>query len=173
MGLTADDFRFGKSSSHVPFPIPFFAKQSSPPFRKKSNPLRSPSSDQIRTPPPPNKLGHAQQLMRSLRGVLIPLVLLAGLAFRVDDGGAALLPLPPPALPASPSRLALPGGTPKDDGAAASRSTEVVTAGVRSTEIVAPVGPKKQSLRELLVRPQPARHEPSSLVSGEAKAETR
>ncbi|ONM56923.1 Serine/threonine-protein kinase/endoribonuclease IRE1a [Zea mays] len=77
--------------------------------------------------------------MRSLRGVLIPLVLLAGLAFRVDDGGAALLPLPPPALP----------------------------------EIVAPVGPKKQSLRELLVRPQPARHEPSSLVSGEAKAETR
>lgn len=111
--------------------------------------------------------------MRSLRRVLIPLVLLAGLAFRVDDGGAALLP--PPALPATPPRLALPGGAaPEDDGvAAASRSTEIVAVGARSTEIVAPAGPKKQSLRELLVRPQPARHEPANLVSGEAKPEPR
>ncbi|XP_066390758.1 serine/threonine-protein kinase/endoribonuclease IRE1-like [Miscanthus floridulus] len=111
--------------------------------------------------------------MRSLRRVLIPLVLLAGLAFPVDDGGAALLPPPPPALPAPPPRLALPGGAaPEDDGAAAaSRSTEIVAVGARSTEIVAPAAPKKQSLRELLVRPQPARHEPANLVSGEAKAE--
>jgi serine/threonine-protein kinase/endoribonuclease IRE1 len=114
--------------------------------------------------------------MRSLRRVLIPLVLLAGLAFRVDDGGAALLPRPPPALPAPRPRLALPGGAaPEDDvaAAAASRSTEIVAVGARSTEIVAPAGPKKQSLRELLVRPQPARHEPANLVSGEAKAEPR
>ncbi|XP_066397744.1 serine/threonine-protein kinase/endoribonuclease IRE1-like [Miscanthus floridulus] len=110
--------------------------------------------------------------MRSLRRVLIPLVLLAGLAFRVDDGGAALLPPPPPALPAPRPRLALPGGAaPEDDGAAASRSTDIVAVGARSTEIVAPAGPKKQSLQKLLVRPQPARHEPANLVSGEAKAE--
>jgi len=112
--------------------------------------------------------------MRSLHRVLIPLVLLAGLAFPVDDGGAALLPPPPPTFPAPPPRLALPGGAaPEDDGAAASRSTEIVAVGARSTEIVAPAGPKKQSLRELLVRPQPARHEPANLVSGEAKAEPR
>jgi serine/threonine-protein kinase/endoribonuclease IRE1 len=113
--------------------------------------------------------------MRSLRRVLIPLVLLAGLTFRVDDGGAALLSPPSPALPATPSSLALPGGAaPEDDGAAAaSRSTEIVAVGARSTEIVAPAGHKKQSLRELLVRPQPARHEPANLVSGEAKAEPR
>ncbi|CAL5082887.1 unnamed protein product [Urochloa decumbens] len=118
--------------------------------------------------------------MRSLRRVLVPLVLLAGLAFRVDDGGAALLPphAPPrpPALPDPPPRLALPGGAgPDDDGAAAaaSRSTEIAAAGARSTEIVAPAAPKKQSLRELFVLPQPPRHEPARVVSVEAEAEPR
>ncbi|CAN6218773.1 unnamed protein product [Urochloa humidicola] len=118
--------------------------------------------------------------MRSLRRVLVPLVLLAGLAFRVDDGGATLLPPhappPPPALPGPPPRLALPGGaSPDDDGAAAaaSRSTEIAAAGARSTEIVAPAAPKKQSLRELFVLPQPPRHEPARAVSGEAEAEPR
>ncbi|RLN35978.1 serine/threonine-protein kinase/endoribonuclease IRE1a-like [Panicum miliaceum] len=107
--------------------------------------------------------------MRSLRRVLVPLVLLAGLAFRVDDGGAALLP------PAPPPRLALPGGAvPEDDGAAAtSRSTDITAAGASSTEIVAPAAPKKQSLRELFVLPQPRRHEPARAVSGESEAEPR
>ncbi|KAF8759234.1 hypothetical protein HU200_010264 [Digitaria exilis] len=113
--------------------------------------------------------------MRSLRRVLVPLVLLAGLAFRVDDGGAALLPphhLPPPrpALPAPPPRLALAG--PEDD----SRSTEIVAAaGARSSEVVAPVAapPKKQRLRELFVLPKPSRHEPAHVVSSEAEAEPR
>ncbi|CAN6175360.1 unnamed protein product [Urochloa humidicola] len=118
--------------------------------------------------------------MRSLRRVLVPLVLLAGLAFRVDDGGATLLPPhappPPSALPGPPPRLALPGGvSPDDDGAAAaaSRSTEIAAAGVRSTEIVAPAAPRKQSLRELFVLPQPSRHEPARIVSDEAEAEPR
>lgn len=112
--------------------------------------------------------------MRSLRRVLIPLVLLAGLVFRVDDGGGAFLPPPPPALPAPPPRLALNGeAAPEDDGAAVSRSTEIVAAEARSTEFVAPARPKKQSFRELLVRPQPVRHEPASLVTDEAKAESR
>jgi len=115
--------------------------------------------------------------MRSLRRVLVPLVLLAGLAFRVDDGGAALLPLPTPALPAPPPRLALPGGAvPEDDGAgaaAASGSTEIAAAGASSTGIVVPAAPKKQSLRELFVLPQPRRHEPARAVSGEAEAEPR
>ncbi|KAG2645267.1 hypothetical protein PVAP13_2KG424500 [Panicum virgatum] len=112
--------------------------------------------------------------MRSLRRVLVPLVLLAGLAFRVDDGGAALLLPPPPALPAPPPRLALPGGAvPEHDGAAASGSTEIAAAGASSTGIVAPAAPKKQSLRELFVLPQPRRHEPARAVSGEAEAEPR
>ncbi|CAN6198953.1 unnamed protein product [Urochloa humidicola] len=118
--------------------------------------------------------------MRSLRRVLVPLILLAGLAFRVDDGGATLLPPhappPPPALPGPPPRLALPGGASTDDdgaAAAASRSTEIAAAGARSTEIVAPAAPKKQSLRELFVLPQPPRHEPARVVSGEAEAEPR
>ncbi|RCV12980.1 hypothetical protein SETIT_2G310300v2 [Setaria italica] len=117
--------------------------------------------------------------MRSLRRVLVPLVLLVGLAFRVDDGGAAHLPPhhppPPPALPGPPSRLALPGvAGPEDDGAAAaSRSTEIAAAGARSTEVVAPAAPKKQSLRELFVVPKPPRHEPARAVSGEAEAEPR
>jgi serine/threonine-protein kinase/endoribonuclease IRE1 len=104
--------------------------------------------------------------MRSLRRVLVPLVLLAGLAFRVDDGGAAL--------PAPPPRLALPGrAVPEDDGAAASGSTEIAAAGASSTGIVVPAAPKKQSLRELFVLPQPRRHEPARAVSGEAEAEPR
>ncbi|KAJ1290851.1 hypothetical protein BS78_02G274400 [Paspalum vaginatum] len=105
--------------------------------------------------------------MRSLRRVLLPLVILAGLAFRVDDGGAALLPRdsppPPPALPAPPPRLALPGGVrPEEDGAAA-----------RSTEIIAAAPPKKQSFRELLVLPELQRQEPALVVSADDDAKPR
>lgn len=105
--------------------------------------------------------------MRSLRRVILPLVLLAGLAFRVDGGGAALLQRdpapPPPALPAPPPRLALPGGVdPEEDGAAA-----------RSAEIIAAAAPKKQSFRELLVLPKLQRQEPALAVRPDHDAKPR
>ncbi|KAI4999052.1 hypothetical protein ZWY2020_059742 [Hordeum vulgare] len=88
--------------------------------------------------------------MRSLRRVLLPLVLLSGLAFRgarFDDADAApaplLLPLPLPPQQPAPS-LALPAG---DEAG--------------STEIVAAEQP---SLRELLVRPPRRRSEPANAV---------
>ncbi|XP_062189270.1 serine/threonine-protein kinase/endoribonuclease IRE1-like [Phragmites australis] len=112
--------------------------------------------------------------MRSLRRVILPLVLLAGIAFRgvgLDASPAALHPSPSP----PPPRLALPlarGGGGPEDGAAA-RSTEIVAVAARSTEIVVAAPPKKQRPGDLLVRPQPPRAEPTSAVSGEADAEAR
>ncbi|TVU39365.1 hypothetical protein EJB05_12778 [Eragrostis curvula] len=91
-------------------------------------------------------------MTRSLRRVLLPLVLLSGLAFRgvdLDAGGGGPAPLP---LPSPPPRLALPGPG-EDDGPA------------RSTEIVAATAPKPG---ELLILPRPRRSEQSSVVSGEA-----
>ncbi|KAL6611286.1 hypothetical protein ACP70R_039214 [Stipagrostis hirtigluma subsp. patula] len=96
--------------------------------------------------------------MRSLRRVILPLVLLSGLAFRgvhFDDAG---YPAPAAALLPPPS-LALPGGGDSEDGAGL------------STEIVAAAPKRKPG--ELLVRPQLRRPEPARAVSGEADADSR
>ncbi|GJN07487.1 hypothetical protein PR202_ga25323 [Eleusine coracana subsp. coracana] len=97
-------------------------------------------------------------MARSLRRVLIPLVLLSGLAFRgvgFDCGGAP----EPLALPPPPPRLALPGasGPREEDGPA------------RSTEVVAAALPKKKA-RDFLVLPRARRSEHSSVVSSDSDA---
>ena len=94
--------------------------------------------------------------MRSLRRVLLPLVLLSGLAFRgvrFDDAADAapaplLLPFPPPPQQPAPP-LALPAGGGKVDE-------------VDSTEIVAAPAPLPP--RELLVSPPRRRSDPTNAV---------
>ncbi|KAL6871504.1 hypothetical protein ACP4OV_014333 [Aristida adscensionis] len=91
--------------------------------------------------------------MRSLRYVILPLVLLSGLAFRgvhfdaVDCSGPAAPP------------LALRGGAERGDGP------------VLSTEIIA--SPPKKKPAELLVRPQLLRPVPSHAVRSDAEADSR
>ncbi|XP_051215987.1 serine/threonine-protein kinase/endoribonuclease IRE1 [Lolium perenne] len=99
--------------------------------------------------------------MRSLRRVLLPLVLLSGLAFRgvrFDDAAAAPAPLllPFPLPPQQP--LALPaGGRPQDE----SDSTEIVA-------VPPPLPP-----RELLVRPPRRQSVPANVVPEETEPAVR
>jgi serine/threonine-protein kinase/endoribonuclease IRE1 len=100
--------------------------------------------------------------MRSLRRVLLPLVLLSGLAFRgvrFDDPAAAPAPLllPFPLPPQQPLALPAGGGGPQDE----SDSTEIVA-------VPPPLPP-----RELLVRPPRRQSVPANVVPEETEPAVR
>jgi serine/threonine-protein kinase/endoribonuclease IRE1 len=96
-------------------------------------------------------------MTRSFRRLLLPLVLLSGLAFRGVGIYAGGVP-PPLSLPQPPPRLALPGGAaPEEDGPA------------RSTEVAAAAALQKKP-GDVLVLPRPGRSEQLSAVSSDTGA---